>query len=198
MSSILLSLLDRKWSAIAIGASTGGPKILTEIMDSLPDNKQTSPIFIVQHMPKGFTTAFAQRLDSICSLKVVEAQNGERIQKGHVYIAPGDFHMTIQKQQIVLDQREKHLGVRPSVDYLFSSAARVYKDELLSIILTGMGKDGTKGMKDTKKYGGVNIAQDKESSIIFGMPGSAIHNGVIDQVLPLKEIINQLNELLKR
>lgn len=198
MSNILLPLLDRRWSAIAIGASTGGPRILTEIMGSLSDNKQAPPIFIVQHMPRGFTAAFAQRLDSLCSLKVVEAKNGEKIQKGYVYIAPGDFHMTIQRQQIALNQGERHLGVRPSVDYLFSSAAKVYKNELLSIILTGMGRDGTEGMKDTKKYGGVNLAQDKESSVIFGMPGSAIDGGVIDQVLSLREIIYQLNELLKR
>lgn len=101
MSNLLLPLLDRKWSAIAIGASTGGPKTLTKIIANLPENTQAPPIFIVQHMPKGFTTAFAQRLDDICSLKVVEAKNGEVIKKGHIYIAPGDFHMTIQKQEIV-------------------------------------------------------------------------------------------------
>ncbi|RBP46789.1 CheB methylesterase domain-containing protein [Garciella nitratireducens] len=202
MSNLLLPLLDRKWSAIAIGASTGGPKTLTKIIANLPENTQAPPIFIVQHMPKGFTTAFAQRLDDICSLKVVEAKNGEVIKKGHIYIAPGDFHMTIQKQEIVqeivLDQREKHLGVRPSVDYLFSSAAKIYKEKLLSIILTGMGKDGTEGMKDTKKYGGVNIAQDQKSAIIFGMPGSAIESGVVDKVLSLEDIMIQLKELLKR
>ncbi|WP_213818162.1 CheB methylesterase domain-containing protein [Garciella nitratireducens] len=202
MSNLLLPLLDRKWSAIAIGASTGGPKTLTKIIANLPENTQAPPIFIVQHMPKGFTTAFAQRLDDICSLKVVEAKNGEVIKKGHIYIAPGDFHMTIQKQEIVqeivLDQREKHLGVRPSVDYLFSSAAKIYKEKLLSIILTGMGKDGTEGMKDAKKYGGVNIAQDQKSAIIFGMPGSAIESGVVDKVLSLEDIMIQLKELLKR
>lgn len=189
--------LDKKWSAIVIGASTGGPRTLTKIIKELPENPKAIPIFIVQHMPKGFTASFAKRLDNSCALKVIEAKDGELIQRGRVYIAPGDFHMTIDKHRIYLDQREKHLGVRPSVDYLFTSAAPIYKDKLLSIVLTGMGKDGTEGMKETKKWGGTNIAQDQQSSVIFGMPGSAINSGTVDRVLSLEEITRQLYEIVK-
>lgn len=189
--------IDKKWSAIVIGASTGGPRTITGILKELPENPEATPIFIVQHMPKGFTASFAQRLDSSCALKVVEAQDGEPIQSGRVYIAPGDFHMTLDKYRIHLDKREKHLGVRPSVDHLFTSAAPIYKDKLLSIVLTGMGKDGTQGMKETKKWGGGNIAQDQQSSVIFGMPSSAIHSGSVDRVLSLEGITRQLYEIVK-
>lgn len=185
------------WEAIVIGASTGGPKALSEIINNLPRLQTSIPIFIVQHMPKGFTASFAERLNNQCSLTVKEAEAGELIKKGHIYIAPGDYHMTFQGKHIALDKRDKYLGVRPCVDYLFQSAAKVYGDKLLGFILTGMGKDGSKGMQEIKAKGGVNIAQDKESSVVFGMPGSAISAGVIDQILSLEEIGNQLNEILK-
>lgn len=185
------------YGAIVIGASTGGPKTLFEIVSNLPTSK-TMPIFIVQHMPMGFTTSFAERLNNHCSLLVKEATDGEEIIRGQVYIAPGDYHMTLEGNRIRLNQQNKIWGVRPAVDYLFESAARIYGERLLGVILTGMGKDGTEGMKEIKKYHGTNIAQSKESSIIFGMPGSAIASGVVDQILSLEEISLRINEIIKR
>src|SRR5690554_1408389 len=111
---ILLPILDNKWAAIVMGASTGGPKALTYILSNLPKNVHSIPIFIVQHMPKGFTTTFAQRLDELCALRVKEAKQGEIIRRGHVYIAPGDYHMILKGDHIVLDQRDRYLGVRPA------------------------------------------------------------------------------------
>jgi two-component system chemotaxis response regulator CheB len=195
---ILLPILDKRWDALVIGSSTGGPKALTSIISNLPDNKNSIPIFIVQHMPKGFTSSFAQRLDSICALRVKEGQQGELIRRGHIYIAPGDYHMILEGDHIVLDQRDKYLGVRPAVDYLFQTAAPKYKNNLLSIIFTGMGKDGTEGIRHIRNYGGTNIAQDRDSSVVFGMPGSAIESNNVDAVLSLDEISKQLNILIKR
>lgn len=195
---ILLPVLDKRWDAIVMGSSTGGPKALSYIISNLPENKNSIPVFIVQHMPKGFTYSFAQRLDSVCALKVKEAEHGEFIRKGHIYIAPGDYHMILTGDHIVLDQRDKYLGVRPAVDYLFLTAAPKYKSKLLSIIFTGMGKDGTEGVRHIRKFGGTNIAQDRDSSVVFGMPGSAIESNNIDVVLSLDEISKQLNILIKR
>lgn len=192
-----IDLSSKAFEAIAIGASTGGPKALFEIINKLHPQK-SFPIFIVQHMPSGFTTSFAERLNNYCSLRVKEAEDGEMIEKGYVYIAPGDYHMTIHEKHISLNKKDKLWGVRPAVDYLFESAASVYKDKLLAFILTGMGKDGTNGMKAIKRWNGINIAQDKESSVIFGMPNHAIASGVVDKILSLEEISIQINEVIKR
>lgn len=182
--------------AIAIGASTGGPKALVSLVRALPGDMGV-PIFIVQHMPAGFTTSLAARMDMESKLKVIESKDGMDIEKNIVYLAPGDFHMTIENKKIRLDKRERLNGVRPSVDYLFESAAESYKENLLGIILTGMGKDGSTGMKRIKDLNGYTIAQDKESSTIFGMPQSAIKLGVVDEILSLDEIPNRIIELLR-
>jgi two-component system chemotaxis response regulator CheB len=182
--------------AIAIGASTGGPKALVSLIKELPSELGV-PIFIVQHMPAGFTTSLASRMDIESKLKVVEASDEMVIEKNVVYLAPGDYHMTVGNKKIRLDKREKINGVRPSVDYLFESAAEVYTNNLLGVILTGMGKDGSTGMKRIKELNGYNIAQDKESSTIFGMPQSAIKLGVVDEILSLNEISQRIIELLR-
>ncbi|RBP70135.1 two-component system chemotaxis response regulator CheB [Alkalibaculum bacchi] len=178
--------------AVVIGASTGGPKALTQLIHKLP-SKARVPIFIVQHMPKGFTTSFAARLDRETSLKVVEAEEGMLIQAGTVYLAPGDFHMTIDKNRIRLNKEDKIYGVRPAVDYLFSSAAKVYKNKLLAVIMTGMGRDGTIGLKEIKKAGGYTIAQSEESCVVFGMPGHAISSNVIDKIMNLPDIASSIS-----
>jgi two-component system chemotaxis response regulator CheB len=148
-------------------------------------------------MPKGFTTSLAERMDRESQIKVVEAQNGMNIDSGTVYLAPGDYHMVIVKDQIMLQSTEKIHGVRPAVDYLFFSAAEKYKEKLLAVILTGMGKDGSDGMSRIKEAGGYNIAQDKESSIVFGMPGSVISRGVVDEILSLEDISKTLNRMVR-
>jgi two-component system chemotaxis response regulator CheB len=182
--------------AIAIGASTGGPKALVSLIKELPGDLGV-PIFIVQHMPAGFTTSLASRMDIESKLKVVEASDEMTIEKNVVYLAPGDYHMTVGNKKIRLDKREKINGVRPSVDYLFESAAEIYTNNLLGVILTGMGKDGSLGMKRIKEFNGYNIAQDKESCTIFGMPQSAIKLGVVDEILNLNEISQRIIELLR-
>lgn len=181
---------------MVIGASTGGPNALVYLISNLPKDLSV-PIFIVQHMPKGFTTSFAARLDKESQVKVVEAEDKMKIEKGVVFLAPGDFHMTVEKDTIRLDVGDKLFGVRPCVDYLFKSASEVYGKDILGIILTGMGKDGTDGMNSIKMNGGYNIAQDKESCVVYGMPGNAVAKGVVDEVLSLSDISKTLNDLVK-
>ena len=178
----------KKISAVVIGASTGGPRAIEEILISLPNNLDV-PIFIVQHIPKGITKVFANRLNDKCKLNVVEAEDGMKIQNNYVYVAPGGLHMEIiSKERISLNMKPYVRGVRPSVDNLFISASKVYKNELLGIVLTGMGKDGTNGVLDIKARGGTVLVESKETSIIYGMPKSAYETGKIDKVIPLQDI----------
>jgi len=187
---------SREFDAVVIAASTGGPKALVYLISQLPKDIQV-PIFIVQHMPKGFTTSFAHRLDSESQVRVVEAEEGMEIEAGNVYLAPGDYHMVIDKNQISLNQLEKLHGVRPAADYLFESASKIYKDRLLGIILTGMGRDGSQGMATIKKNGGYNIVQSERSCVVYGMPGSAVELGVVDAILDLEDISLSLNKVVR-
>ena len=188
------SVSDTIFNAIAIGASTGGPRALMQVIGSLPKNL-TIPVFIVQHMPEGFTHSFAQRLDQHAAVRVKEAEHQETIMPGVVYLAPGNYHMAIEQNVIQLSQTEKLNGVRPAVDILFESAAKKYTHNLLAIVMTGMGKDGTIGMGHVKASGGRTVAQDEESSIVYGMPGSAVKAGVVDAIYDLNEIANLLNDI---
>lgn len=185
-----------KREAVVIGASTGGPQALLEIIQLVPKDLSI-PIFIVQHMPKGFTTSFAERLNNHSTRPVVEARNGEKIEPGKIYLAPGDYHMLIDGDTIQLTQSEKVNRVRPAVDLLFESAAEKYQSKLLGIILTGMGKDGTYGMQKIKEAGGHTIVQDEASSIVYGMPGSAVAAGVVDLIEDIEKIGKILYEVAK-
>lgn len=180
--------------AVVIGASTGGPKTLLKIIQSLNTTTRI-PILIVQHMPKGFTTSFAERLNMGSKSEVVEAKDGMKIES-KIYIAPGDFHMVVRNGKISLNQGPKQNGTRPAVDNLFISAADTYKSQLAGIILTGMGKDGTIGMSRIKDFGGYTVSQDEQSSVIFGMPRSVIEAGVVDEVLSLDEISQRLQQMI--
>lgn len=182
--------------AVVIGASTGGPKALVYLISRLPEDNNV-PVFITQHMPKGFTTSLANRLDNESKVKVVEAHEGMVIENGVVYLAPGDFHMTLENNKIRLNTKEKLHGVRPAVDYLFDSAAQIYKENLLGIILTGMGKDGSSGMVNIKEHGGYNLAQSEKSCVVYGMPGSAVARGVVDEILSIEELSTRLNQILR-
>ncbi|WP_414839029.1 protein-glutamate methylesterase/protein-glutamine glutaminase [Carnobacterium sp. TMP28] len=188
--------VPKKIEAIVIGASTGGPKALLHIIRHLPETL-VIPVFIVQHMPKGFTLSFAERLNLKSVVTVVEAQDGMAVEKGIVYLAPGDYHMTIKENKIALNQTPKILGVRPAVDYLFQSAAIRYKSTLVGVILTGMGHDGSEGMKHIKEQGGFTLAQDRETSVVYGMPGSAIKEGVVDEVASLTELSDKINWMIR-
>ncbi|MFH5834882.1 chemotaxis response regulator protein-glutamate methylesterase [Proteiniclasticum sp. C24MP] len=186
----------RRTKAIVMGASTGGPKVLFQIVRALP-RELDIPVFIVQHMPKGFTKSFADRLDSECPLRVVEAEEGMLIESGTVYVAPGDYHMIIHGGRITLNQNAKLHGVRPAVDFLFESASEKYGKDLLAILFTGMGKDGAEGMEKIKALGGYTLAQSKETCVVYGMPGYAVTKGVVDEVLKPEEITEEIRKIVK-
>lgn len=182
--------------AVVIGASTGGPKALYKVITALPDNLGV-PILVVQHMPTGFTKAFAQRLNLNSNLKVVEAQDGDYVEKNTVYIAPGGYHMEIgNDKRIYLNTEPTLWGVRPSVDKLFLSATKVYGCRLLSVILTGMGRDGAQGTAVIKDNGGVTIAEHQSTCTIYGMPKAAFETGKVDGVILLPDIADEINKLV--
>lgn len=175
---------------ICIGASTGGTEAIKEVLLRLPAD---SPgIVITQHMPPGFTTSFAARLNSLCRITVQEAVNGERILPGHAYIAPGGKQFRVDRSGAnyicVVEDGELVNRHRPSVEVLFKSVARVVGRNAFGIMLTGMGNDGAKAMKEMKDAGSFNFVQDEASCVVFGMPREAILHGAADEVLPLLEI----------
>lgn len=183
--------------AVVIGASTGGPKALYSVITELPE-KLGVPVFIVQHMPVGFTKAFADRLNSNSKLRVVEARESSCIEKDVVYIAPGGYHMEVEAdKRIHLNTEPSIWGVRPAVDKLFFSASKVYGSHVLSVVLTGMGKDGAQGTAEIKKNGGITIAEDKSTCTIYGMPKAAYETGMVDLVVPLDEVAGQILTILR-
>lgn len=187
--------------ALVIGVSTGGPKVLAGLLPRLTRITEL-PVFIVQHMPLGFTSSLASSLDAKCTHKVVEAADSMPVQQRTVYIAPGGKHMLIKKsaageQFIALTDDPPEEGCRPSVNVLFRSAATVYGAHTAAIILTGMGADGSKGLRELKAAGAFSIAQDEASSVVWGMPGSAVAAGLIDKVLPPGDIPERIMSLAK-
>ena len=177
--------------AVLIGTSTGGPKALTQMLPSLCDTIE-QPIFVVQHMPPTFTDSLATSLDARCSHTVVEGRHEEIVKPRTVYIAPGGKHMLVARRgadvMIVLSDQPPENGCRPCVDVLFRSAMPVYGGNAIAIVLTGMGSDGTKGLASLKRAGAHVVVQDKETSVVWGMPGSAVASGNVDDVLPLNKI----------
>lgn len=175
---------------VVIGISTGGPNVLRRIIPFIPENLPL-PIVIVQHMPEGFTREFAKSLNEISKLQVKEVEEGDVAKKGFVYIAPGDAHVKIQPgMRLFLDRGEPVNGHRPSADVLFESAARVTSAATVGIIMTGMGRDGALKLGDIYNCGGLTIAQNKESCVINGMPGTAVEYGYVDEVYSVEEILN--------
>ncbi|MEM2839437.1 MAG: chemotaxis response regulator protein-glutamate methylesterase [Thermoplasmata archaeon] len=181
----------KKGPLVAIGASTGGPVALRYILGSMPP-KLPAPIVIAQHMPKAFTESFSERLSKMCKIPVIEAKEGMVLSPCHAYIAPGERHMEVVesggKLEIRLSEGERLRGGRPSVDLLFSSVADAVGKNAIGVILTGMGSDGARGIKRIREVGGKTIAQDEETSLVWSMPHAAIRLGVVDEVLPLKDI----------
>ncbi len=175
---------------IIIGASTGGTEAIKEFLIQMPSD--CPGILITQHMPEGFTTSFAQRLDRLCKINVVESSGGERILPGHAYLAPGHSHMRLAKSGAnyvtELDQAPPVNRHRPSVDVLFKSAAQFAGKNAIGIILTGMGKDGAVGLLEMKNAGAQNFAQDESSCVVFGMPKEAIAIGAVHEVAPLSQL----------
>lgn len=196
VSRTLRSNNSLKPEAVVIGASTGGPKALYTVITSLPE-KIGVPVFVVQHMPVGFTKAFAERLNLNSDIRVVEAKDGDIIEKDTVYIAPGGFHMEIGlDKRLHLNTEPAIWGVRPAVDKLFISAAKVYGSRLVSAVLTGMGKDGAQGTVEVKKNGGITFSEDQSTCTIYGMPKAAYETGMIDSVLPINEIAVEIIKLV--
>lgn len=183
---------------IAIGTSTGGPKALQQVLPVIPGSIEGA-VLVVQHMPPGFTKSLADRLDTICQLRVKEAEDKEIIRPGYCYIAPGDYHMRMQQRdrgsgyEIMLDRQELVSGHRPSVDVLFESLCNVEVEKTIAVVMTGMGSDGSRGMVKLKaKKKCVTIAQNQETSIVFGMPGSAIKQGAVEKVTALESIGDEI------
>ena len=185
--------------AVAIGASAGGPRTLSYLLSRLPAGLP-APVLVVQHMPPGFTHSFAERLHEHSPLAVKEAEEGDVALPGQAYIAPGDHHMLIEKQAgrkiIRLNQSPRVKGLRPSADVTIISVAEAYGAGSIGVILTGMGSDGVEGLQAIKERGGMVIAQDKASSIIYGMPRAAVESGCVDKVLPLDEIPEEIVRIL--
>ncbi len=178
--------------AVAIGVSTGGPTALGAIMPQFPAGFRL-PVFIVQHMPPLFTRLLAERLDTLTPLTVKEAVAGERPEPGRVYVARGDYHMRVvgspTSAVIVIDQGPPQNSCRPAVDVLFSSLAETYGGAVVAAVLTGMGQDGLRGAQRLKAQGAYIVAQDEASSVVWGMPGAVVDEGVADEVVPLDQVV---------
>lgn len=187
--------------AILIGVSTGGPKALMGLMPLLCD-KVDLPILIAQHMPATFTQSLAKSLDAKCRHTVTEGSDNARVEPGHVYIAPGGRHMELRRKGtdvvIKVHDAPPEKGCRPSVNALFRSGAQIYGRDLIAVILTGMGEDGTDGARILKDKGAVILAQDEASSVVWGMPGSAAKAGYVDRLLSLGEIPEAIGVTLRR
>ncbi|HUO61089.1 MAG TPA: chemotaxis response regulator protein-glutamate methylesterase [Candidatus Acidoferrales bacterium] len=189
---------------LAIGASTGGPNAVEYVLSQLPENFPAA-ILIVQHMPVGFTDMFARRLDEACAIDVKEAVAGDLMVAGRALICPGDRHMKVRRMPlgnvVVLNDDERVNGHRPSVDVLFGSVAEEFGPFALGLLMTGMGEDGADGLGRIKKAGGFTVAQDEESSVVYGMPRVATERGYATRVMGLAEmpqyLISYFSESLK-
>lgn len=183
---------------IAIGASTGGPDAIAAVLRRFPADMPG--VVIVQHMPAEYTQRFAESLDAGCAMRVKQAENGDRIEAGRVLLAPGNEHLRVRRCpggcEVLLDQGERVSGHRPSVDVLFESVARTAAAEAVGVILTGMGRDGARGLLAMRKAGARTVAQDEASSVVFGMPKVAIELGGAERIAPLDEIATITAELL--
>jgi two-component system chemotaxis response regulator CheB len=185
---------------VAIGASTGGTEAIHDVLISLP--RQMPPIVIAQHIPAGFSKAFADRLNSLCALEVREAQDGDLASPGTALVAPGDFHLLVRRSggvyRAVVKTGPRVCYQRPSVDVMFGSVAEAAGEEAVGVLLTGMGADGAQGLLKMKKAGAVTIAQDEATCVVFGMPREAIRLGAAGQVAPLERIAGAVLSAARR
>ena len=185
---------------VVIGTSTGGPQALQQVITRLPGDLPCG-VVVVQHMPAGFTKALADRLDTISQVSVKEAEDGDVIQPGHVYIAPGSHHLKVKEdgscRKISLNQDPPVGNHRPAVNVMYDSAAPIGKN-LVAVIMTGMGCDGCEGMKKIKASGGYSIAQDEPTCVVYGMPKAVVDAGLADEVKPVESIAQAIVEAVKR
>jgi two-component system chemotaxis response regulator CheB len=187
-----LRISQKKTSVVTIGCSTGGPKALQILLSKIPYNFPV-PILIAQHMPANFTGPFAERLNNLSAIDVKEAEHGETIQKGTAYIAPGRGHMGVLRKKITetvisISENTNAYTYRPSVDALISSVLESYSGRVLGVILTGLGNDGVKGMKEIKNKGGSTLVESEDSCVVYGMPKAVIQAGNADKILHIDDI----------
>ena len=180
---------------VVIGISTGGPKALKDVIPLLPKDLP-APVLLVQHMPALFTASLAKRLDSMSLIEVKEAEENDSVTPGRVLLAPGDYHMELDAEGkvIKLNQQPSVWGVRPAVDITLGSAVKAYGRNVISVIMTGMGHDGSNAVKALKRFGGMCIAQDEETSTIYGMPKTVVDAGYADKIVSLYDIANAITE----
>ncbi len=195
----LPQLPKREFKAVVLGCSTGGPQALRELLASLPANFKAA-VLVAQHMPPGFTKILAERLDECCPFKVKEAQDGDEVVPGIAFVAPSHSNALLKREfnRVVIELKEPTLQdkVVPSANLLMASAAKVYNEDLVGVILTGMGNDGSQGLAEIRKRGGVTIAEAKESCVVYGMPRVAIESGAAQHVLPLGSLKRAIVEML--
>jgi two-component system chemotaxis response regulator CheB len=187
--------VQRRIDIVAVGSSTGGPNALFELIPQLPKDLPI-PVVVVQHMPPLFTRLLADRLGAKGKLTVNEGQAGHKLEAGHVWVAPGDYHMTVARKNmdvvLELSQGASENSCRPAVDVLFRSVARTYGPHALGVILTGMGSDGAKGARAICDAGGEVMVQDEESSVVWGMPGAVVSAGLTDEIYPIPKIVAEI------
>jgi len=187
--------VNRRIDVLAIGTSTGGPNALGAVIPKIPANFPV-PIVIVQHMPPLFTRFLADRLNNLSGLQVHEAEAGTRLEPGHAWIAPGDYHLEVVRKGtsvvLELNQGAPENSCRPAVDVLFRSVARTYGPNTLALVMTGMGSDGLRGSESIREAGGEVFVQDEETSVVWGMPGAIASAGQADRIYPLDRIGQEL------
>jgi two-component system chemotaxis response regulator CheB len=189
---------------LAIASSTGGPRALEQVVPKLPGDLKV-PVVIVQHMPAGFTASLAQRLDMQSKLTVCEAKDGDVLEPGVVYIAPGNYHMEIVQKSISgrtsevvsLNQNPREQGVRPCANILFKSLVPLYGQNILAVVLTGMGADGADGAEEIKKAGGKVITEDEKSCVVYGMPKVVVQRGLSDSIVSLERVSSEIVHMLR-
>lgn len=182
---------------VVIGSSTGGPSALNQVLPALPGDIPAG-VLIVQHMPPGFTKSLAARLTETSAIAVKEAEAGDRLADGVALVAPGGYHMSVSGDgEVVLSTDPPRNGVRPSVDTTMESAARVYGDRLVGVVLTGMGRDGAAGMAAIKAAGGRTIAEHESTCVIYGMPKAVIEQGLADMVVPIQEVAGAIAQMVR-
>ncbi len=188
-----LNAAGAKNRLVALACSTGGPKALQDVIPYLP-KEMNAPMVLVQHMPTGFTKSMAERLDEISEISVKEAEEGDVLEKGHIYIAPGGKHMEVKKKPngthvIALNDMPAIGGLKPCANVMFDSLSQTGFDEIVCVVLTGMGADGTNGILSLGKHKPIHvIAQDAQTCVVYGMPKVVAEAGVVDEVVPLKEV----------
>lgn len=191
---------EHRVDAVAIAASTGGPQALAKVLGGLKQHVQRVPIFITQHMPPKFTGLLADHLARDTGLSIIEGVQGDSVKAGTIYIAPGDYHMCIERGdhgfKIALNQEPPVNYCRPAADPMLSSLAALYRERLLAVVLTGMGSDGAQGCKDVAAAQGTVIAQDEATSVVWGMPGAVVNAGIAKTVLPIDQVASYIIQSL--